>query len=96
MLLLITWFRETMGAYAVVEDSVTVKVRLNQYGTWWWFGSFGAPAYENDLYKFTPVEEGFAYILSLKQKPGPNTRILLRVGAEWKTIDMSKIGVEQR
>lgn len=87
---------EIDGAYAVVEDSVTVKVRLNQYGTWWWFGSFGAPAYENDLYKFTPVEEGFSYILSLKQKPGPDTRIVLRVGTEWKTIDMSKIGVEQR
>src|SRR5690606_32732662 len=41
------------GANVTVFDSLTFKVSLNQYGSWWWFESVGGKDYETDLYKVT-------------------------------------------
>jgi hypothetical protein len=84
------------GIHLIVEDSTTIKVMLNQYGIWWWVGSYGAAPYENEMYKFTPMDNAFYYRLQLKRKPGPRTRILFQKENQWHSVNMSMIGIEQR
>ena len=83
------------GAHVTVQDSLTLKVTMNQLGSWWWQGEFGALDYENDIYsaKFT----GFAneYLLTFKQKPDTGTVILYQQGDQWRRVDMNKLGQEQ-
>jgi hypothetical protein len=83
------------GAHFIVEDSVTVKAVLNQMGSWWWEGGFGAKDYENDLYQFKLSPDAFSYTLFFKQPIDSNTILIYHVGPSWKILDMQKIGVEQ-
>lgn len=83
------------GAHVTVLDSTTLKVTLNQYGSWWWYDGFGASDYENDTYSVTMIDNGFSYLLKMKQKPDKDIVLLYLVGDEWKEVDMSRIGEEQ-
>ena len=83
------------GAHITVADSLNLKVTLNQWGSWWWFGSFGATDYENDLYEVKITDPGHEYHLRFHQKPDTSTVILFQQGDQWRRVDMNKIGEEQ-
>ncbi|HRO41210.1 MAG TPA: hypothetical protein PL009_00145 [Flavipsychrobacter sp.] len=79
------------GAHVTVLDSMTLKVTLNQWGTWWMYNYGGAGSYENELYKVNMTDPGHEYILSLKSKPA-NMAILFQQGSSWKKVDMNETG----
>lgn len=83
------------GAHVLVMDSLHIKVAPNHYGSWWWNKTFGAANYENSLYTFTVVDDGFRYILKLKRKPGKGTLFLYQSGRRWKQVDLSQINTWQ-
>ena len=78
----------------VVNDSI-VKVTLNQWGTWWWYGMKGGSSYENEDYKLDLKDPGHWYELKLKH-PAAQYLLLFQVGDQWRTVDMTKVGQEQR
>lgn len=78
------------GAHVQVIDSLQLKVSLNQGGTWWWFGGFGAADYENELYKVHFIDNGANYLLHFKQRPGDSTVVLYQSGGDWKRVDWNK------
>jgi hypothetical protein len=83
------------GANVVVANDSTIKVTLNQWGTWWWYGMKGGNSYENDSYKLNLQDPGHWYELTLKH-PAGEYLLLYQQGSQWKTVDMGKKGVEQR
>ncbi len=83
------------GANVVVANDSTLKVTLNQWGTWWWYGMKGGNSYENDSYKLNLQDVGHWYELTLKH-PAGEYLLLYQQGSRWKTVDMGKKGVEQR
>ncbi len=82
------------GAHVNVVNDSTIRVTLNQWGTWWWYNSFGATSYENSDYKVNMIDEGHYYELSLKQ-PRDKYFILFQAGGEWKTVDWNKKNTAQ-
>lgn len=82
------------GAHAEVVNDSTIKVTLNQWGTWWWLGGFGATSYENNWYRLDMVDVGHWYNVILK-KPASEYQVLYQTGKELKEVDMQKRGVEQ-
>ena len=80
------------GAHVQIVDSMQLKVILNQYGTWWWFGGFGAADYANELYKVTFNHDSGSYLLQFKKPPAANTVILYQSGGDWKRVDWNKKG----
>lgn len=82
------------GAHVTVLDSLTLKVTLNQPGSWWMYNYRGATNYENDLYKVTFGGSGMDYLLQLKSRP-PGMVILFQQGEEWRVVDMNRLNVEQ-
>lgn len=82
------------GAHVTVLDSMTLKVTLNQWGTWWWHNSLGAVDYENDMYRMELIDSGHQFLLHFKQDPNSFV-ILYQVGSGWKQVDMNNIGGEQ-
>ena len=82
------------GAYVNVLNDSTVRVTLNQWGTWWWFGMKGGYSYENADYKLDLKDPGHFYELTLK-KPMGQYLLLYQVGKDWKTVDISRKNVEQ-
>ena len=82
------------GAHVMVLNDSTLKVTLNQWGTWWWFGMQGGTGYENSDYRLDMKDPGHYYELTLK-KTASQYLILYQVGQEWKTADMSKRDAEQ-
>lgn len=83
------------GAHVTVLDSSTLKVTLNQYGTWWWYRAWGASNYENDLYKVTFVDNGFSYLLQIKQPFSDKFKVLYQVADFWKVVDWHRENEEQ-
>ena len=81
------------GAHATVLNDSTVRVTLNQWGTWWWYGGQGGFSYENDDYKLNMIDGGHMYELTMK-KPASQYELLYQVGDKWKVVDMSKKGVD--
>lgn len=79
------------GANVTVLDSMTFKVTLNQYGSWWWYDAVGGQDYESDLFKVTYLDNGFSYLLQFKTKPHPNAKFLYLTGTQWKEVDRSKL-----
>jgi len=79
------------GAHVQVLDSLHLKVTLNQWGTWWWYGGLGAVDYSNEIYQVHFTDPGHEYLLSLKQRP-PGQVILYNVGTSWKQVDFSNHG----
>ncbi len=80
------------GAHVSAEDSLTVKVTLNQWGSWWMRGYQGAKDYENDLYKIHISDMGHEYFLTFKQVPDSNTVLLFQQDEQWRKVDMNKRG----
>ena len=82
------------GAHVTVLDSLSLKVTLNQSGSWWMYNYRGATNYENHLYKVTFGGSGMDYLLQLKSRP-PGMVILFQQGEEWRVVDMNRLNVEQ-
>lgn len=82
------------GAHVTVLDSMTLKITLNQWGTWWMYNYVGAGDYETDLYKVKMTDPGHEYLLTLKSRP-ENMAILFSQDIYWRKVDMNKIGKEQ-
>ena len=82
------------GAHVTVLDSNKLKVTLNQWGSWWWKGGFGAQNYENEYYSVNFTDVGHEYEVTLK-KLVPGMVILYQQGMQWRVVDMAKLGVEQ-
>ncbi|GAA4463853.1 hypothetical protein GCM10023093_13110 [Nemorincola caseinilytica] len=76
------------GAHAQVLNDSTIRVKLNQYGTWWWYQAMGGHDYENEDYKLR-INPGGDYDLTLK-KPANGYILFYQVGDKWKQVDMSK------
>lgn len=85
------------GAHIRVDSSNQIMVIFNQWGNWWWRAGKGATNYENDLYKikFDYNGCGNCYQLTFKNN-NPRRVLLFQVGNQFKKVDMSLIGVEQR
>lgn len=79
------------GAHVTVLDSATLKVTLNQWGTWWLYNYIGASGYENDLYTLELTDPGHEYLLKLKRTP-PNMTLLYQDGLHWKQVNLSQRG----
>lgn len=82
------------GAHVKVMDSMTLKVTLNQWGTWWLYDSYGATSYENELYAVDMTDQGHEYLLKLKSKP-QNMVILFQQGEHWKMVNWADTVNEQ-
>ncbi len=82
------------GAHVYVINDSMVKVTLNQWGTWWWFETRGGHNYWTSDYRLDLKDPGHWYELTLR-KPADQYLLLYSVGGEWKTVDMSKKGVDQ-
>ncbi len=82
------------GAHVIVVNDSTIKVTLNQWGTWWLYYGFGATSYENNDYKVAMRDVGHWYDLILKH-PASEYLILYSVGKDWKKVDWNKKNVEQ-
>ena len=85
------------GAHVRVDSANQIMVIFNQWGNWWWRAGKGATNYENDLYKikFDYKGCGNCYQLTFKNS-NPRRLLLFQVGNQFKKVDMSLIGVEQR
>lgn len=70
------------GASVVFINDSSLKVTLNQWGSWWWYASFGAVSYENDLYKVNLVDPGHEYIITLKSS-SERFLLLRQQGSSW-------------
>ncbi len=79
------------GAHVTVLDSMTVKVTLNQWGSWWMYDYLGAGSYENELYTVDMTDMGHEYILRLKRSPG-NMVLLFQKGLQWKKVNLAQPG----
>lgn len=82
------------GVHVTVENDSTLKVTLNQWGTWWWFRYAGATDRETAAFKLYMRDPGHWYELVLK-KPVNNYILLYETNEQWKQVDMSKIGLNQ-
>ncbi|MBC7554304.1 MAG: hypothetical protein H7257_10025 [Taibaiella sp.] len=77
------------GANVTVLNDSTLKVTLNQWGTWWWYAMRGGNSYENNEYRLDLKDPGHWYELTLKH-PAANYMLLYQVGNQWKVVDMGK------
>lgn len=82
------------GAHVQVLNDSTLRVTLNQWGTWWWYDDQGAGSYETADYKLNMIDNGHFYELTLKHDPA-NYLLLFQNGAQWKPVDWSRKDVEQ-
>lgn len=82
------------GAHVSAVNDSTIRVTLNQWGTWWWFATMGGSSYENMDYKLNLIDPGHFYELTLK-RPAQQYLLLYAVGGSWKTVDMSIRNAEQ-
>lgn len=79
------------GAHVTVLDSMSLKITLNQWGTWWMYNNLGAANYETDWYKVEMTDPGHEYLLKLKSKP-ENLSVLFLQDIYWRKVDFSKPG----
>lgn len=77
------------GAHVIVVNDSTVKVTLNQWGTWWWRNGQGATDFENEDYTLYMRDVGHWYDLVLK-KPANSYQLLYLNDGQWKEVDMSE------
>lgn len=76
------------GAHVTVLDSASLKVTLNQWGTWWLYNYNGAKSYETNLYKVEMTDPGHEYILRLKKRP-EEVLVFFQQGYKWKAVDFT-------
>ena len=82
------------GAHVNVANDSTIKVTLNQWGTWWMHFGFGANSRENSSFRLEMKDVGHWYDIILK-KSADQYLLLYVVGDQWKVVDMNKKGVDQ-
>lgn len=82
------------GAHVKMVNDSVLHVTLNQWGTWWWIGMWGAHNYETKDYKLNLVDPGHWYELTLK-KPAQDYLLLYQVGGKWKQVDIGKKNDDQ-
>jgi len=82
------------GAHVNVYNDSLMHVTLNQWGTWWWYGMWGAFSYENEYYKLNMIDLGHWYELILK-RPASEYMLLYNVGDQWKVVDWNKKNDDQ-
>ena len=83
------------GAHVSVVNDSTMKVTLNQWGTWWLYYGYGATSYENADYKVIMRDQGHWYDLVLKH-PANEYLILYTVADKWKKVDWNIKGTDQK
>lgn len=75
------------GANLEQVSDTTVKVTLNQWGTWWWYKTLGATDRDHPLFRVRMVDAGHWYELDLK--PGArNALLLVQKGKRWKRYQL--------
>ncbi len=77
------------GAHVVVANDSVVRVTLNQWGTWWWFGQQGAYSYENEDYIMYMRDMGHWYDVELKH-PRDRYLLLYCAGDRWRVVNLEK------
>lgn len=82
------------GAHVAVLNDSTIRVTLNQWGTWWWYEAQGGQSYKNEDYRVNMIDAGHYYEITLS-KPAAAYQILYQVADRWKEVDMSKRDGEQ-
>lgn len=82
------------GAHVTVVNDSTIKITLNQWGTWWQYQHIGGHNYETPDFKLNMTDMGHEYEVVLK-KPAHNYLILYIAGEEWHIVDWNKKNVEQ-
>lgn len=82
------------GAHVRVLNDSTLRVTLNQWGTWWWFHFIGASGFENEWYRLDMRDPGHWYELVLK-KPAYRYQLLYINERNWRYVDMQKKDIEQ-
>lgn len=82
------------GAHVSVLNDSTIRVTLNQWGTWWWYEGKGGYSYENNDYRLNLIDGGHFYELILK-KPARQYLLLYQVGSQWKTVDWGRKNTDQ-
>jgi hypothetical protein len=83
------------GAHVEVTSDSTLRVTLNQWGTWWWFHYIGASDFENDVYKLKVTDPGHWYELILK-RPAKDYLLLFINKGDWKTVNLNLQNEEQQ
>ncbi len=78
------------GAHVQVLHDSVLRVRLNQWGTWWWYNALGGHDYENADYS-VHVVDGSCYDLTMK-KNSSNYLFFYQTGKEWKPVDLAHAG----
>ncbi len=81
------------GVHARVMSDSVVRVTLNQWATWWWYGGLGGHDYQNEQYKLA-MQEGGSYLLTLKH-PAAGYMLVFQTGDQWKEMDFSKRDEDQ-
>lgn len=82
------------GAHVTVLNDSTLKVTLNQFGSWWWYAINGGVSYSNALYAVNMTDAGHEYILTLKQ-PATAYQIYFQVGSTWHQVQWQQKGSPQ-
>ncbi len=82
------------GAHVIIANDSTIHVTLNQWGTWWLHGLWGAESYSTDDFSLNMIDEGHWYELTLKH-PANQYLLLYQVGAQWKVVDWNKKNLDQ-
>ncbi len=77
------------GAHVQMLNDSTLRVTLNQWGTWWWYEGQGGRSYDNVDYKLNMIDGGHFYEMTLRH-PASQYLLLYQVGGQWKTVDVSK------
>lgn len=77
------------GAHVTMLDSATLKVTLNQWGSWWMYNLNGATDVETEDYQLEMKDVGHEYLLHLK-KPASYFTILYQQADQWKVVDPAK------
>lgn len=82
------------GAHVMVLNDSTLRVTLNQWGTWWLYYGFGARSYTNSDYRVDMKDPGHSYDVIIKH-PINEYLVLYVIGDEWKRVDWQKKNVDQ-
>jgi hypothetical protein len=75
------------GAHVLVLNDSVLRIRLNQWGTWWWYNALGGHSYENADYSIQ-VADGGCYDLAMK-KNNSNYIFYFQTGSQWKQVDLA-------
>ncbi|MBA3828716.1 MAG: hypothetical protein H0X33_07250 [Taibaiella sp.] len=89
-----TSFHMQDGAHVKVLNDSTIRVTLNQWGSWWLYGSLGAVSYENEAYRLNMTDVGHEYELVLK-RPDTQYLLLYQAGGVWRIVDWNRKNVDQ-